>query len=115
MGLGLLAALPQDAADSSIVWRMAVCGVGFGLFQAPNNRALLGSAPKPRSGAAGGMLATARLLGQTAGATAVAMLFRMRPLQATSLALWAAACIAVVAASISLLRLTDSQHSPERR
>lgn len=115
VGLGLLAALSHDAPDSSIVWRMAVCGIGFGLFQAPNNRAMLGAAPRPRSGAAGGMLATARLLGQTAGATAVAMLFRMRPSQATSLALWAAACVAIAAALVSLLRLTDSRHAPARR
>ena len=112
IGLGLLASMPLDASDASIMWRMAVCGVGFGLFQPPNNRALLGSAPKARSGAAGGMLATARLVGQTAGATLVALLFRVRPVQATSLALVAAACVAIVAAAVSVLRLTNPGRPP---
>ena len=48
-------------------WRMALCGFGFGFFQAPNNRTMLAAAPRARSGAAGGMLATARLLGMTVG------------------------------------------------
>ena len=60
-----------------IAWRMAVCGLGFGLFQSPNNRTIVSAAPKPRSGAAGGMLATARLLGQTAGAVAVGVAFHL--------------------------------------
>ena len=56
---------------------MAVCGLGFGLFQSPNNRTIVSAAPKPRSGAAGGMLATARLLGQTAGAVTVGVAFHL--------------------------------------
>ena len=51
---------------------MALCGAGFGFFQSPNNRTIVTAAPRARSGAAGGMLATARLLGQTSGAVAVA-------------------------------------------
>src|SRR5271165_4158210 len=35
---------------SSLIWRLAVCGLGFGFgfgfFQAPNNRLIIGSAPK---------------------------------------------------------------------
>ncbi len=44
-----------------------IAGLGFGLFQTPNNRIQLLSAPKSRSGAAGAMQAPARLLGQTLG------------------------------------------------
>ena len=109
-GLALLAVLPPDAASTDIAWRMAVCGAGFGLFQAPNNRTMLSAAPRHRSGAAGGMLATARLLGQTAGTTAVVVLFRLRPQQATTLALGLAACLAVVAAAVSALRLRPQNH-----
>jgi len=68
IGLALLATLPPDASTPAVVWRMAVCGVGFGFFQAPNNRTMLGSAPRERAGAAGGMLAAARLTGMTSGA-----------------------------------------------
>ena len=52
---------------------MAVCGIGFGLFQSPNNHAILTSAPVARSGAASGMLGTARLTGQTLGAVMLAI------------------------------------------
>jgi DHA2 family multidrug resistance protein-like MFS transporter len=60
-----------------LIAALAISGAGFGLFQAPNNRILLGMAPLHRSGAAAGMLATARLVGQTAGAVLAAGLFRI--------------------------------------
>jgi DHA2 family multidrug resistance protein-like MFS transporter len=56
-----------------IVWRMLLCGAGFGLFQSPNNRLLITSAPRQRSGAASGMLGTARLIGQSTGTAFVAL------------------------------------------
>ncbi|HYY29778.1 MAG TPA: MFS transporter [Chthoniobacterales bacterium] len=72
-GLGALAFLPAHPATLDIVWRMALSGVGFGLFQTPNNRTIIGSAPPERSGGASGMLGAARLLGQTIGAALVAL------------------------------------------
>lgn len=74
-GLVALALLPPHAQALDVIWRMALCGAGFGLFQSPNNRAIVTAAPRERSGAAGGLLATARVLGQTSGALGVAMLF----------------------------------------
>jgi len=38
-GLGLLAFLPAGTGAMQFIWRMAVCGLGFGLFQAPNRSA----------------------------------------------------------------------------
>jgi DHA2 family multidrug resistance protein-like MFS transporter len=108
-GLGLLALLPHDATSLDIAWRMAVCGLGFGFFQAPNNRALVSSAPLQRSGAAGGMLATARLLGQTAGAVTMAVFFHLAGVQATVTALGVAAAVAALAGLVSLLRLRIPQ------
>jgi MFS transporter, DHA2 family, multidrug resistance protein len=64
-GLALLAALPAQPANADIVWRMALCGIGFALFQSPNNHTIVTTAPRNRSGGAGGMLGTARLTGQT--------------------------------------------------
>ncbi|BBK39971.1 multidrug MFS transporter [Allostella sp. ATCC 35155] len=75
IGLFLLATTPEAPTTADIVWRMAICGLGFGFFQAPNNRALLSSVPRERSGAAGGVLSTSRLLGQTSGAAFVAVIF----------------------------------------
>jgi len=55
---------------------MMLCGASFGLFSTPNNRTMIGSAPKARAGSAGGMQATARLLGTTVGTTIVALWFQ---------------------------------------
>ncbi|MDB5468154.1 MAG: multidrug transporter [Phenylobacterium sp.] len=104
-GLGLLSLIHPGASNLDIAWRMAVCGFGFGFFQSPNNRAMLASAPLQRSGAAGGMLATARLLGQTAGALTTAVFFHLAGTHATTVALSTAAVVAVLAAGVSLLRL----------
>ncbi|HLK24958.1 MAG TPA: MFS transporter [Caulobacteraceae bacterium] len=105
LGLFLMALSPAHPTDLDIAWRMAVCGFGFGVFQSPNNRAMLGSAPLPRSGAAGGMLATARLTGQTAGAAAVALIFRLQGHAAGLSPVAIAAVVALVAAGVSLVRL----------
>ena len=103
-GLILLAILPAHAGLLDIAWRMAVCGAGFGFFQAPNNRTMLSAAPMERSGAAGGMLATARLTGQTTGATLTAILFRASA-NGPVAALACGAAFAGVGALISVSRL----------
>ena len=105
VGLFMLSRLGASPGDFDIGWRMALCGLGFGIFQSPNNRTIVSAAPKPRSGAAGGMLATARLLGQTAGAVAVGVAFHLAGVRITPTLLFAASIAAVVAAAISLLRL----------
>lgn len=104
-GLTLLALFPEGGSPADLIWRMALCGMGFGFFQAPNNRTLIGSAPRERTGAAGGMLATARLLGQTLGAAGVAILFHTFPAKGSNLALGVAAGIALTAALVSVSRL----------
>lgn len=105
VGLALLAALPNDASSLSIMFRMAICGIGFGLFQTPNNRAILTTAPIERAGGAGGMLSTARLLGQTTGAALVALAFAGAGSAATTTPLIVAACCAALGAMTSLSRL----------
>jgi DHA2 family multidrug resistance protein-like MFS transporter len=104
-GLFALSRMGSSPADFDIAWRMALCGMGFGLFQSPNNRLIVSAAPKPRSGAAGGMLATARLLGQTAGAVTVGAAFHLSGVGVTPRLLLASAIAALVAAGISLARL----------
>ncbi len=104
-GLILLAVMAPGIGHADIAWRMAVCGIGFGLFQAPNNRILLGSAPRPRAGAAGGMLGTARQVGQSLGAVGVALCFRLAPSSPTVWAVSAAAAAAGLAATVSMTRL----------
>ncbi|MGD0722770.1 MAG: MFS transporter [Roseiarcus sp.] len=111
LGLLSLALLPGDVASLAIVWRMALCGLGFGFFQSPNNRTMMSSAPLARSGAAGGMLATARLTGQTIGATLAALTFRFAA-NAEPIALGTAAGFAIAAAVASLWRLRHAPSPP---
>ena len=46
---------------------LALCGLGTGIFIAPNNSGLMGAAPRARQGIAAGVLATARNLGMAMG------------------------------------------------
>ena len=104
-GLTLLVLFPGNGDAPGFIWRMAVCGAGFGLFQSPNSHAILSSAPRARSGAAGGMLSTSRLVGQTLGAAGVAILFRADPATGSNEALSVAAVVALIAALVSAVRL----------
>jgi len=107
-GLLLLAALPAVPSAFDMVWRMALCGAGFALFQSPNNHTIVTSAPLHRSGAASGMLGTARLTGQTMGAVLLATIFTLWPSHDGTgewVALLLAAAFAVVAGVCSSLRL----------
>jgi DHA2 family multidrug resistance protein-like MFS transporter len=107
LGLGMLtlALLPAAAQPLDIIWRMSLCGLGFGFFQSPNQRALIGAAPKARSGGASGTIATARLLGQTLGAALVALAFGLAGGHGPILALAMGAGFAAVGAVASSLRL----------
>ena len=101
----LLAFMPQDVPHFGFVWRIMLFGVGFGLFQSPNNHILLSSAPPHRSGSAGGMLASARLIGQTTGAALVAMMFNFFDASAPHKSLLLGALLALCGACLSSLRL----------
>ncbi|MBV9931154.1 MAG: MFS transporter [Alphaproteobacteria bacterium] len=74
-------------------------GVGFGLFQVPNNRRMFLSAPAERSAATGGLQGSARLAGQTTGALVLSVLLACSPATtaiATTL-IFASICAAVAA------------------
>ena len=105
VGLAAIAVMPPDASTLDIAWRIGLCGLGFGFFQAPNNRVMLAAAPRSRAGAAGGMLATARLTGLSAGATVAALVFRLAPQGPETTDLVIGAVLAVVACLCSVLRL----------
>ena len=106
IGMALRAMLPASPGVADIVWRMAICGIGFGLFQTPNMRALMSSAPGHRSGSASGIVATARLTGQTLGAALAALCFSLAGHGGATLALALGAGFAGLGSVTSLLRLT---------
>lgn len=74
-GFVSLALMPAHPSMIDVLLRVGLCGIGFGLFQSPNNRAIVAAAPRERSGGAGAIQGTARLLGQSIGAALVAVVF----------------------------------------
>ncbi|OON40509.1 MFS transporter [Izhakiella australiensis] len=104
-GLFSLALLPAAPADGDIIWRMMLCGAGFGLFQSPNNHTIISAAPANRSGGASGMLGTARLVGQTTGAALVALMFNLFSEHGTHAALLLAGAFSTAATIVSLMRI----------
>jgi DHA2 family multidrug resistance protein-like MFS transporter len=106
-GLLLVLFLPSPPAPVDVAWRLAVCGIGFGFFQSPNNRLIIASAPRDRAGAGSGMLSTSRLLGQTTGSALVALVLGITHgvELGTRLAIAMAAGFAGLAMVLSSLRL----------
>jgi DHA2 family multidrug resistance protein-like MFS transporter len=104
-GMVLLATLPASPSVANIVWRMALCGFGFGFYQTPNLRTLMSSAPPNRSGSASGIVATARLTGQTIGAALAAFCFALAGHDGATLALALGAGFAALGSVMSVLRL----------
>jgi DHA2 family multidrug resistance protein-like MFS transporter len=103
-GLCALALAPPSPSVLDICWRMAACGAGFALFQSPNNRMMLTSAPRERAGAAGGMLGTARLTGQTIGAVLIAIFLHLFGDAGEVVGFWVSAGFAALAAAVSVSR-----------
>jgi MFS transporter, DHA2 family, multidrug resistance protein len=105
VGLTSISLWPWQGSLSPMVLLTMLCGLGFGLFQVPNNRNMFLSTPRERSGAAGGMQATARLTGQTAGGVITSLLFTMAPAsEAPNLGLGIAAVLTLAAGLVSVLR-----------
>lgn len=110
LALGLLALLLIDrqSVDIVIALHFAVCGFGFGLFQSPNNRTMISAAPRSRTGAASGMLGTGRLVGQTMGASVVALVLSTSQTPYSTV-LWCAATLAGMACLVSFTRTAVKQ------
>ena len=104
-GMVLLAMLPATPGVADIVWRMAICGFGFGFFQAPNLKALMSSASRGRSGSASSIIATSRLTGQTIGAALAALCFDLAGRDGAVIALALGAGFAALGGLMSFLRL----------
>ena len=110
-GLVLTALLPANPSTADIMWRLVLCGAGFGIFSAPNNRLMMNAVPRERSGSAGGIIATARTLGQTMGAALVALVFGLFDFSgggaadAAKAALWLSAGFAGTALFVGSFRM----------
>lgn len=108
LAIGLLIAglSPPDPKAIAFLIGAVIAGLGFGLFQTPNNRTLLLSAPKSRAGAAGALQGTARLLGQTIGAITMSIIFTIVPqASAPNIGLVLAGLVAATSAMVSFSRV----------
>lgn len=113
VGLFLLASLPDNAASWDISLRGLVCGLGFGVFQSPNNREMLANASREHSGYASGVLAIMRTFGQCLGAAFVGVILAafapsgaiVQEEQGVRIALWLAVAATLVALAFSLSRI----------
>jgi len=80
LGLFMLSGLTADDGAWDVAWRLALVGLGSGLFQSPNNSAVMGSVPPPHLGIASGILAAMRNVGMVLGiAVAGAVLYSYAP------------------------------------
>ncbi|MCK4724042.1 MAG: MFS transporter [Dehalococcoidia bacterium] len=80
LALFFISRLSSYASSLDVVWRLALFGLGTGIFQSPNNSAVMGSTPKPYLGIASGILATMRNVGMVLGiATGGAVLYTFAP------------------------------------
>ena len=105
LSLSLLGAHPP-------IWQVlastAVTGLGFGVFQSPNNRDMMSAAPMHYASSAAGILNLNRSLAQSAGAGAVSMALVLAGASAGSLSSQASAAngalvVAVIGAAISVV------------
>lgn len=118
LGLMLYALLPADASALQIVLHGMLCGFGFGLFQSPNSREMMATAPREQTASASAIMAATRVGGQTCGAAAVSVVFSAFAItlrvhgaaatahahDATSAALGIAALVAFTSAAASSIR-----------
>lgn len=110
IGLAAAALWPLHGDPLPLVPITMLCGLGFGLFNVPNNRNMFLSAPLERSGAAGGMQGTARLAGQTAGAVIMTLLFTFLSIDATPrIGLEIGAMLTLTAGLVSALRFKPTE------
>ena len=104
LGSGLLLSAAPAAGIAPLAIGAVLSGLGFGLFQVPNNRTLFLTAPADRGAAAGGMQGTARLAGQTLGALLTGFLFASAPAMiAPRIGFALASMFAIAAALVSAL------------
>jgi MFS transporter, DHA2 family, multidrug resistance protein len=107
-GLVLVATQPSDPSALDSVWRLAICGLGFGLFQTPNNKIIASSAPRERSGGASGLQATGRLVGQSLGVATMAVICELATIRQMEVAILLAAALSIAGAFASSFRRSAS-------
>ncbi|GAA4189965.1 DHA2 family efflux MFS transporter permease subunit [Gryllotalpicola kribbensis] len=114
IGLAMCALLGSHPPIWLVLVSTAVCGLGFGTFQSPNNRDMMAAAPLRYAASASAVLNTNRTVGQSAGAAAVSMALVLSGAAAGSVTeqaaaattiLWVAVAAGAGAAILSAVKL----------
>ena len=114
IGLAMCALLGSHPPVWLVLLSTAICGLGFGTFQSPNNRDMMGAAPLRYAASASAVLNTNRTIGQSAGAAAVSMALVLsgaaagsvaEQASAATLVLWVAVAAGLGAAALSFVKL----------
>ncbi|MFN8532937.1 MAG: DHA2 family efflux MFS transporter permease subunit [Dehalococcoidia bacterium] len=116
-GLFLLGGLSADASGLDVAWRLAIIGLGIGLFTTPNNTAALSSVPENQRATASALTGAVRNVGMAvgvalAGTTYAEVLARTVPtlgpdaarLEAFRWAFWVVASVTACGVVTTLLR-----------
>lgn len=85
IGLFMMSFLNADTPYGYIVISFIICGIGSGLFQTPNNNAVMSNVPTEYRGISSGMLATSRNIGMVLGVAICGALFAVFSSNATEL------------------------------
>jgi hypothetical protein len=73
-----MSTLAVQTTPLGYVLRYLPVGIGTGIFQSPNNSAVMGAVPRERLGVASGLLSITRTLGQTSGIAVLGALWSSR-------------------------------------
>jgi MFS family permease len=76
-----ISSLSTDTSMLGFVLLTLPLGLGMGIFQSPNNSAIMGSAPRERLGVASGLLSLTRTLGQVTGTAVLGALWAANVIQ----------------------------------
>lgn len=80
LGMYLMSELNLSSGSFDVIWRMAIFGLGVGIFQSPNNSTVMGNVPQGYLGVASGVLAAMRNVGMVLGIAIVGVvLYNVAP------------------------------------
>jgi EmrB/QacA subfamily drug resistance transporter len=105
-GYYALGSLNAETTAAGYLLRLLPIGIGMGVFQSPNNSAIMGAVIRERLGIASGLLSVTRVLGQTTGIAVLGALWASRVMAQTGTILSGGATIAPPDAQVAGLQDT---------
>jgi MFS family permease len=104
IGLVLMVSLDGTWGPLDVVWRLALFGVGHGLFAAPNQSLVMSSAPKPMLGTLGASSALVRQLGLSLGPAVATITWSLSGYRTAGMAVaFVIGAVAILVAGLSVI------------